>query len=91
MVEIVGHISRQIIIASLAINMTEQQFDCIAKLIRSRGSAAEQGARLVLVRGHTGRHAASLVDASPQSISNAVQRYEAAYELIESAWSDAGS
>lgn len=66
--------------------MTPQQFDVIAKLIRSRGTEAEQGARLVLVQGLPGIQAASLVDASPQSISNAVRRYREAEELIDSAW-----
>lgn len=66
--------------------MTPAQFDVIAKLIRSRGTEAEQGARFVLVDGMLGIHAAALVDASPQSISNAVRRYREAEELIESAW-----
>jgi hypothetical protein len=66
--------------------MTPAQFDAIAKLLRSRGGPAEEGARLVLVGGHPGIHAAALVDASPQSISNAIRRYQNAYDLIESAW-----
>lgn len=66
--------------------MTPEQFDVIAKLIRSRGGPAEQGARFVLVDGMPGIHAAALVDASPASISHAVRRYREAEELIESAW-----
>lgn len=66
--------------------MTPEQFDVIAKLIRSRGTQAEQGARFVLVDGIAGIEAASRVDASPQSISNAVRRYREAWELIDGAW-----
>lgn len=67
--------------------MTPAQFDAIAKLIRSRGGPAEDGARFVLVRGLPTAQAAALVDASPSSISHAVRRYLEAEELIESAWS----
>lgn len=66
--------------------MTPEQFDAIAKLIRSGASATQYAARLALIEGLTPTDAARQSGCSPQSASNTIRRFRDAAELIESAW-----
>lgn len=50
--------------------MTPDQFDALAELLRLRGGASQEAARLVLVDGLSPADAARQVEASPQAVSN---------------------
>lgn len=50
--------------------LTPDQFDALAELIRLRGGASQEAARLVLVDGMSPSDAARQVEASPQAVSN---------------------
>ena len=66
--------------------MTPDQFDVIAKLLRSR-SRARAAARLVLLDGLRNVDAANAAGTTPQVASDAVQRFRKAERLIAGAWS----
>lgn len=66
--------------------MTPEQFDVIAKLIRSGASRSQDAARLVLADGLAPAEAARQAGCTPQSASNTVRRFRDAAALIESAW-----
>ena len=50
--------------------MTEDQFTALAELLRMRGGASQEAARLVLVEGLSTTEAARRVGTSPQGVSN---------------------
>jgi predicted DNA-binding protein (UPF0251 family) len=50
--------------------MTPDQFDALAELLRLRGGASQEAARLVLVDGLSPADAARQIEASPQAVSN---------------------
>jgi hypothetical protein len=62
--------------------MSARRFEIIAKLIRMRGGAAQDAARLVLVDGLRPVDAARLQNISLQSVTNAVRRVKKADELV---------
>ena len=65
--------------------MTNEQFEVLASLMRSR-EPAKSAARLVLVEGWAGADAARETGLTPQSVSNAVGPYRAADAAIRSAY-----
>ncbi len=65
--------------------MTPEQFDVLAKLLRSRDPARE-AARLVLVEGKTNAEAHAITGVLPQGIGNALARYRAADREIRAAY-----
>lgn len=67
--------------------MTPQQFDVIAKLLRSGDSASGRAARMVLLDGIAPSVAAEQCGISRSSVSDAVGRYRDAEALIAGAWS----
>ena len=66
--------------------MTGEQFDVLAKLLRSR-DPAKMAARLVLVDGVTRKAAAEATGVSGPAITQAVKRYKEAHALVQSAYS----
>lgn len=54
--------------------MTQDQFDALAELLRLRGGAAKEAARMVLIDGLSPADAARATGISPQSVTNAVTR-----------------
>lgn len=63
-------------------NLTDQQFDALARLIRmQRDQPSAQAARLVLVEGMTGAEAARRLGVTPQTVSGAVVRVQRALAL----------
>ncbi|AJE97271.1 TrfB-related DNA-binding protein [Pandoraea apista] len=65
--------------------MTPEQFEVIAKLLRSQEHVAN-AVRRVLVEGCPPSEAAREGGISPQSMSNALSRYRAAHEDIAAAY-----
>lgn len=65
--------------------MTGEQFDVLAKLLRSR-DPAKMAARLVLVDGLTRKAAIEASGVSGPAITQAVRRYKDAHALIQSAY-----
>lgn len=65
--------------------MTSKQFSALAELLRLRGGAAQEAARLVLVESLAPSDAARRTGASPQAVSNAVTRCRAGLELARRA------
>jgi DNA-directed RNA polymerase specialized sigma24 family protein len=65
--------------------MTLEQFEIIAKLIRSR-EPVKTAVRLVLVNGMPNVEAAAEVGTSPQSVSNTLARFRAADREIRVAY-----
>lgn len=65
--------------------MTPDQFAALAELLRLRGGASEDAARLVLVEGLTPAEAARQAGASPQAVSNALARCRRGMELAKRA------
>ena len=61
--------------------MTEEKFELIAELIRSRGPA-RTAARLVLVSGHANKKAAEKAGCTAASVSNTVVRFRSTYKKI---------
>lgn len=53
-------------------NMTPDQFDALAELLRLRGGASQEAARLVLVNGLSPTEAARKAGITPQAMSNAL-------------------
>lgn len=66
--------------------MTREQFEAVAKLIRSGDSPSRTAARLVLVDGLIPAEAARQAGCTPQAASNALRAYRDAAALIEAAW-----
>ncbi|MFD2404946.1 TrfB-related DNA-binding protein [Azorhizophilus paspali] len=52
--------------------MSDEQFEALAELLRMRGSASQEAARLVLVEALSAADAARATGVSPQAVSNAV-------------------
>ena len=50
--------------------MTAEQFDALAELLRMRGGASQEAARLVLVDGAAPAEAARRVGIQPQAVNN---------------------
>lgn len=50
--------------------MTSEQFQALAELLRLRGSASQEAARLVLVDGLSPSEAARQAGTTPQAVSN---------------------
>lgn len=65
--------------------MTEEVFDLIALLLRSRGPV-RAAARMVLVDGKSNPVAISATDVSAASLSNALTRYRQTDEKIKKAY-----
>lgn len=65
--------------------LTLEQFNLIAKLIKSR-DPAKRGARLVLVEGMSNTEAYTDAGISPQSLSNTLGRYRKTKRDIEAAF-----
>lgn len=65
--------------------MTLDQFEVIAKLIRSR-EPVKTAAKFVLVDGMSNIDAATEMELSAQSVSNTVSRFRAAHEEIRRAY-----
>lgn len=70
--------------------MSPAQFAALAELLRLRGGASEEVARLVLVEGLTPAEAARQTGASPQAVSNAVSRCRRGMELVAAAYGSTG-
>ncbi len=66
-------------------NMTHEQFEVIAQLIRSR-EPATTAARLVLMDGLSNAEAATETGISPQSVSNTLARFRLADKKIRAAY-----
>jgi predicted DNA-binding protein (UPF0251 family) len=62
--------------------MAPERFAAIARLIRMRGGAAQEAARLVLVEGMRPADAARATGLSPQGVCNAVARVRRADDLL---------
>jgi len=62
--------------------MAPERFAAIARLIRMRGGAAQEAARLVLVDGMRPADAARATGLSPQGVCNAVARVRRADDLL---------
>lgn len=62
--------------------LTEAQFNLIAKLIKSR-APAKSGAYLVLVKGKNNPDAYAEAGISPQSLSNTLGRFRRVHKEIE--------
>ncbi len=65
--------------------MTNDQFNALAKLVRSRGGVAEQAARLVLVEDCSNKEAEERTGISPSRVSDVVRLYRQAYEMAKRA------
>ena len=65
--------------------MTQNQFDVISKLIRSRGRA-KTAAYIILVTGGGNADAMAVTGLSPQSVSNVLRRYKNAMGDITGAF-----
>lgn len=63
--------------------LTDKQFQALAKLSRFRNGPAQEAARLILVEGYTTTDAAKEVGCLIQSASNAYLRCVANLKLIE--------
>lgn len=61
--------------------MTENQFTALAELLRMRGGASQEAARLVLVEGLSTTEAARRVGTSPQGVSNVLASCRRGLEL----------
>ena len=70
--------------------MSPAQFAALAELLRLRGGASEEAARLVLVDGLAPAEAARQTGASPQAVSNAVTRCRRGMELVAIAYGASG-
>ena len=66
--------------------MTPEQFDAIAKLIRTREGPARRAARLVLIEGKRVKAAAEACALTSQSVSKAVRRFREAHALLCAAY-----
>jgi hypothetical protein len=62
--------------------MTPERFAALSRLIRMRGGAAQDAARLVLVRGMRPVDAARETGVTPQSVCNAVARVRRADTIL---------
>ena len=65
--------------------MTEEQFMALAELLRMRGGASQEAARLVLVKGLSTTEAARQVGTSPQGVSNVLASCRRGLELARRA------
>ena len=65
--------------------MTENQFTALAELLRMRGGASQEAARLVLVEGLSTTEAARRVGTSPQGVSNVLASCRRGLELARRA------
>ena len=65
--------------------MTEEQFMALAELLRMRGGASQEAARLVLVEGLCTTEAARKVGTSPQGVSNVLASCRRGLELARRA------
>lgn len=65
--------------------MTPEQFDLVAKLLRSQERIAK-AVRLVLLDGVAPSEAAKQEDLSPQSVSNALARYRVTHAELSAAY-----
>lgn len=65
--------------------MTEEQFMALAELLRMRGGASQEAARLVLVEGLSTTAAARKVGTSPQGVSNVLASCRRGLELARRA------
>ena len=61
--------------------VTEDQFMALAELLRMRGGASQEAARLVLVEGLSTTEAARQVGTSPQGVSNVLASCRRGLEL----------
>lgn len=68
--------------------MTEEQFMALAELLRMRGGASQEAARLVLVEGLSTTEAARKVGTSPQGVSNVLASCRRGLELARRATQD---
>lgn len=66
--------------------MTPEQFDAIAKLIRTREGPARSAARLVLIEGKKVKAAAEACALTSQAVSKAVRRFREAHALLCAAY-----
>lgn len=65
--------------------MTGDQFMALAELLRMRGGASQEAARLVLVEGLSTTEAARRVGTSPQGVSNVLASCRHGLELARRA------
>ena len=65
--------------------MTDDQFQCLAKLLRSRSNSRE-AARLVLVEGERACDVARMLGVTPNLVATSIANYRAAYFLIVKAF-----
>lgn len=68
--------------------MTDAQFAALAELLRLRGGASQEAARLVLVEGLAPAEAARRVETSPQAVSNVLASCRRGLELAQRAVGD---
>ena len=61
--------------------MTIEQFEALAELLRLRGGASQEAARLVLVEGMQPSAAARLAGTTPQAVSNTLASCRRGLEL----------
>ncbi|WP_003294377.1 hypothetical protein [Stutzerimonas stutzeri] len=61
--------------------MTGEQFGALAELLRLRGGASQEAARLVLVEGLAPAEAARQAGTTPQAVSNALASCRRGLEL----------
>lgn len=67
--------------------MKEEQFDVLVKLMRGNPeSAANKAARHVLVDRWTQAAAHHETQATRQTVSDAVKKYTAAFDMVSAAW-----
>ena len=65
--------------------LTNDQFNALARLVRSRGGVAEQAARFVLVEGYSNKLVQDVLNISPSRISDAIKLYRQALDLAYTA------
>ena len=62
--------------------MTPEQFDALAELLRMRGGASQEAARLVLVDGVAPAEAARRVGIQPQAVNNVLNSCQRGIALV---------
>jgi len=65
--------------------MTAEQFEALAELLRMRGGASQEAARLVLVDGVAPAEAARRVRIQPQAVNNALNSCQRGIALARTA------
>lgn len=65
--------------------MTAEQFSALADLLRLRGGASQEAARLVLVEKLPPAEAARMAGCSPQAVSNVLASCRRGLELAQAA------